>query len=541
MEDRNKEIDELEESITEEISEEIADTSADTNEIIDDAVKTFEAGEEGVNDEERVSSHDASSATKTVSSSGGSSSLPKILLLVGAILALGGGLVFWKTNVLSQHGNVVHSLSSEEMTTLVKDFPPQQLKVLGENPEQKKELVNNIKELLAIASQAEKDGFADKPEIKDELKSMEASLYAVSYDRELNKSKGPMPPFGFITEDQVNAYWGEGTDMSGLSWIWNGAKFRRREAEFQQFINGKIEIARKRGQIAKDQEPTEEELKGARDQFAKAQIYYEEVKEKLANINSLPEEEQVKWKEFKEKTELQIKLQKAQFLTQNYAQDVLTKKFEVTDEDLEKYMEDNPELTNTEEKKTKAEEILKKVKDGGDFAELAKEFSDDPGSKNKGGLYEGIAKGQFAPEFEQVAFALKPGEVHDGIVKTNFGYHIIKLEKLSEAKGVNGQTQPTFDARHILVSTMVKDPENPMAREMPADQFARQKLEKEKQEKILQQIKDDNPIEIAEDFTIPEVSDEEIQKMREQQMKQMQQMQQQQGPPQAPPSAPAPK
>ena len=486
-------------------------------------------------------------AVKTVdatSSGGGSKALPKMLLLVGVMFAVGLGLVFWKTKVAGHHGSgeIASEVTKEEMELLVKDFNPMQLKQMAENPEQKTKLVENLKELLAIASQAQKDGFNNKPEIKEELESIEKQLYAQGYDKKLNADKGPMPPFGFIDEARVKEFWGDGTNQGGLSWIWNGAKTRRREAEFRAFINPKIELARKNGQLQAGQEPNEEQLNQVRDQFAKVQIYYDEVQDKLANVGSLPAEEQEEWKEWEEKTELQIRLQKAQVLTQNYAKEFLSKKFEVTKADVEQYIADNPELLDSEGKLKKAEEVLKKVNDGGDFAELAKEFSEDPGSKNKGGLYEGIGKGQFAPEFEAATMALEPGEIADKPIKTNFGYHIIKLEKRGETKGSDGKTQPTYDVRHILISTMVKDPDKPNAREMPAEQYAKTKLEKEKQEKVMEDIKKNNPVNVAEDFEIPEVSEEELKKMQDAQMKQMQQMQQQQGGPKgAPPKPPAPK
>jgi hypothetical protein len=480
----------------------------------------------------------APARTKTVSAGGGSSALPKLFMLLVIILGLGAGLVYWKNNA-DHHGDDMSRVSKQEMELLLKDFNPMQLKQLAENPEQKKQLTNNLTELLAIASQAKKEGYDQKPEIKEELEGIESQILAVSYDRKINSDKGPMPPFGFISEDQLKQFWGENKEQSGISWIWNGAESRRREAEFQKFMNAKLDTARKSGQFTADQQPSEEEIKQLRDVFAKVQIYYKEAKNKLANLNSLPEAERKEWEEWKEKTELQIKLQKAQFLVQNYFQDVVSKKLAVTDEEVQKYMKEHPELTNTAEAKKKADEILKKINEGGDFAELAREFSEDPGSKSNGGLYEGITQGQFAPEFEKAVFSLKPGEVAKEPVKTNFGYHIIKLERLGEAKGNDGQPKPTYDARHILISTMVKDPENPMAQEMPAEQFVRTKLEKEKQEKMLAAIKQNNPIEIA-DFEVPKVSDEELQKMQEEQMKRMQQMQQQQQMPQQGPPKPEP-
>lgn len=79
----------------------------------------------------------------------------------------------------------------------------------------------------------------------------------------------------------------------------------------------------------------------------------------------------------------------------------------------------------------KAEEVLKKIKAGEDFAKLASEFSDDPGSKTKGGDLGFFSRGKMVPVFESTAYSLKPGEV-SGIVETPFGFHIIKTEEKKE-------------------------------------------------------------------------------------------------------------
>lgn len=81
-------------------------------------------------------------------------------------------------------------------------------------------------------------------------------------------------------------------------------------------------------------------------------------------------------------------------------------------------------LVETEEL---AKEIKEKLKNGGDFSALAKEHSKDPGSKDNGGDLGFFTKGQMVPEFEQVVFTLNKGDVSDP-VKTQFGYHLIKLE-----------------------------------------------------------------------------------------------------------------
>jgi hypothetical protein len=86
-----------------------------------------------------------------------------------------------------------------------------------------------------------------------------------------------------------------------------------------------------------------------------------------------------------------------------------------------------------EELRKKAEGILARVRAREDFATLAKESSEDPGSAPKGGDLGTFGRGQMVPPFEQAAFALKPGEV-SGVVETPFGFHIIKVTERIPAR-----------------------------------------------------------------------------------------------------------
>lgn len=78
--------------------------------------------------------------------------------------------------------------------------------------------------------------------------------------------------------------------------------------------------------------------------------------------------------------------------------------------------------------KKKAEEILARVKKGEDFAKLAGEFSEDPGSKDKGGMYPGEDVAHFVEPFKKAVASVKPGELVPDLVETQYGYHIIRRD-----------------------------------------------------------------------------------------------------------------
>jgi len=106
----------------------------------------------------------------------------------------------------------------------------------------------------------------------------------------------------------------------------------------------------------------------------------------------------------------------------------------------------------------RAQEVLTKLKGGADFAALAKQYSDDPGSKDKGGLYaaQTRATSQFVKEYMDAALALqKPGDITQEPVKTQFGYHVIKLEK-SEMQLPKDFDKKKSDYRKTLQQTLAQ-------------------------------------------------------------------------------------
>lgn len=97
---------------------------------------------------------------------------------------------------------------------------------------------------------------------------------------------------------------------------------------------------------------------------------------------------------------------------------------------LVKFTGDKPEEKDAAKKK--AQDILDRIKKGEDFAKLAKEFSEDPGSKDKGGMYPGEMVEQFVEPFKKAVESVKPGELVQELVETQFGYHVIKRDDASK-------------------------------------------------------------------------------------------------------------
>jgi peptidyl-prolyl cis-trans isomerase C len=126
-------------------------------------------------------------------------------------------------------------------------------------------------------------------------------------------------------------------------------------------------------------------------------------------------------------------------------------------------VEEQADVAARAKAKTQADDILKQLKKGSAFADLAKKYSQDPGSAPNGGDLGFFSRGQMVPAFEQVAFALKPGQT-SGVVETPFGYHIIRV---SEAK-------PGRDLGYDEVKAQIEDHLKQQVRDQKSQEFVDQ-------------------------------------------------------------------
>jgi len=384
-----------------------------------------------------------------------------------------------------------NGISKTEVEILLADVAktnPNSLKRFVNDAESRKQQLESLKQLFAYASQAEREGIADEPTTRQELNSIRAEIIAVNYDREINRNKRPMPPFGGISDQQIAAYWADDTH----------------ENRFNEFLNAKIDILRANNPEMKDREVTVDEKNQARDIFARIQIYNAEYEQKVA-AGKLK-------RSFIEKVNLQVRLQQAQFLSRMYNEKIADK-INVTDDEIAKYIAEHSELDTTV-KKARAQSILDRVKTGENFAEIANRFSEDPGNKRpngklQGGLYVDVPQGRMVADFEKAALALEPGQIAPSLVETDFGYHVIKLERKSVRKDTSGQATQIYDVRHILISTSYKDPLDTNGRDMPVKDYVRNKLEERKEKLLLERLVVENKISVPEDFSVPVIAEKQ--------------------------------
>nr|WP_141674204.1 peptidylprolyl isomerase [Dissulfuribacter thermophilus] len=133
--------------------------------------------------------------------------------------------------------------------------------------------------------------------------------------------------------------------------------------------------------------------------------------------------------------------------------------------------------------KKKALDIKARAEKGEDFAKLAKEFSDDPGTKDRGGELGYFGKGRMVPEFEKVAFSLEPGVISDP-VKTIFGWHLIQVEDKKAA-----QVKPLEDVKSFVRQRALQEKKREMLEKLLAD------VEKKYSVKINKEVLDEIKIE----------------------------------------------
>jgi parvulin-like peptidyl-prolyl isomerase len=361
----------------------------------------------------------------------------------------------------------VQRMGQKEFGLLLKDLPDDTKKRLAADAELRDKQVQSMRQLLSFECEAEKRGIAAEPSNAAELANIRTQTTAANYDKAVNKVPGAVP-FSRITDAQIAGFYKDPANAAAAD----------------KFLKVKLDLMRRADPRFTDSQVTDDEITEAKNFFAKMKISESQSIKAAATLGP----------DFKAHNELQVTLQQAQFLARVIS-DQIAPGISASDAEITDAVKSHPEF-DTAAKKTAAEAILARAKAGEDFAALADQLSQDPGNiqpngQRNGGLYKDVPKGTMVPPFENAALSLEPGSIYPSVVESDFGYHIIKLEKKT---GVGDALK--YDVRHILILTTVKNPNDPSARETPIKDYVRQMIESEKEAAVVAKIVAANPVEL---------------------------------------------
>jgi len=340
-------------------------------------------------------------------------------------------------------------LEAGDLTALIDSLPDRQKRMLAENQGQRKDLIKQLKQAFALAQAAEDEGLDDTPKFKNQLALNEEQLLAAEFSKRNQNIN--------IPKEELDAYF----------------------ASHKEAFEADVAVINE----GRDEKPTDEQREMLKSQWSEMRVRAERARQ--AGIDKEPV------------FQIQRRFNKANLLANIYAE-TLEERLKLTDDEKKKYIAEHPEA-DAEKIKVRAQGLLDRLNKGESFEKIADEVNED-GTRGRGGDLDWFGKGKMDPDFEKAAFALEKGATSPELVKTSFGFHIVRVDdrrKAAPAPAPTGPNAPApaagdqeeVHARHIFLSTR------------EAESFE-QRLLQEKVKRAMEDASLKFPVEAPEDFIV---------------------------------------
>jgi parvulin-like peptidyl-prolyl isomerase len=282
-------------------------------------------------------------------------------------------------------GKEFAAISDAELTTLADTLPTTQRITLRDNPQARKGMIDEFKKRYALAQAALAEGLDKNEDFSRNFALTTARVLAQEFSKRNESAQ--------FSKQDLDGY----------------------VAAHQKEFEADLSFVNKNSK----QPLLADQVEGLKANWAELQLRAE--KGRQAGLEKDPG------------VQAQLKTLRAEMLANAYA-NKLEEKYKPTDADLKNYYAQHPEF-DPEKIRLRMNDLLARLKKGEAFEKIADEINED-GTKGKGGDLDWFGAGTMDPDFEKAAFALQPGQVSQELVKSSFGYHLIKVEgrRKAEAK-----------------------------------------------------------------------------------------------------------
>lgn len=370
---------------------------------------------------------------------------------------------------------ILKRITAEDLQTIMRsqiNSGDTETGTLAESPEARKAFIRGLHEHLALAAQARREGQANDPLFTVNFEYKKRLLLSELYQQ-------PADPQQFTDAELKAVFTPE-----------NEKAFDRDMDTMKKLQQA---VAKTTGFGVPPGVLQGESLDRARKKWARVKILSDRA---LADSEfmSLPV------------TQLRLKVLEAGLLSSDLLRKHWPDRIRASEAEIAEFIASEPKY-DLSKKRALAQQIYERAKNGERLEQLAAEFSEHRPTKDQGGLLKDMSIGSLPVELESALVRTEPGSLADGLIETEMGWFVARLEKKDLKTEAGGRASGTYSVRLILIQNKFEQPSVNIPGVPPpfvsAEEIARQQIEQRKRDSFVAEVLAANPIEMPADFEVP--------------------------------------